>query len=588
MTTASPSPKAALSEVIRDFEPTHVMSVVSDVLRRRREVTGSAREALDSAISASVRIDGFRDASRARPEMLRQYVMEEFAVGNDRLIGAVLQAWMELRADLSGIVGRHLDERNIPVDGLNLGNGALDVSWVRDEWMDEVSAVVESAGDVDRDDAALMLCCVSGRTPFPVEGALRSPLLWDWIDRLRELPPDAPEWGEMQSFTEMALEIARDKVVELVISLTAELADALDSMGSEYERELGYLDLDLSSWAARAAERPSELSEATRLVEALRTDLSDYRLVLPQAPSRSEETLRAADRAEKEAAIFETVAAWERLTMPPDGAGGSPGEDERSAVSGSQLDGEPSPDADGSPDDGESERTVPTEKYEELLAERDRLRREGESLRSENERLVEANEGLESDRRLLDTENDSLRDDLAQSRQMEETWRDAYVSSRAARAGGEGEPSPPTSVSEAVARAGQSFPNRLVVALNSKSDKNSPFRKPQEVFDALAWLATVYYQRRVNPGRPAHFDTLLKESCSGWSYKPRQRNTAKGQFEEWYAAAVDGRTYQLDEHIGKGNTFDPQNTIRIAFAWDEERRLVVIGYVGLHQRNRRS
>lgn len=247
VTTASTSPKASLSEVIRDFRPTYVMSVVSDVLRRRREVTGDARGALDSAISASISIDGFRDASRAQPEMLRQYVMEEFAVGNDRLIGSVLRAWMELRTDLSGIVSQHLDGRDISVDGSNLRDGVLDVSWTRDEWMDEVGAIVESAGDVDRDDAALMLCCVSGRTPFPVEGALRSPLFWDWIDRLRELPPDAPEWVEMQSFTEMALEIARDKVTMLVVSLTAGLADALDSMGSEYERELGYLDLDLSS-----------------------------------------------------------------------------------------------------------------------------------------------------------------------------------------------------------------------------------------------------------------------------------------------------------------------------------------------------
>ena len=92
--------------------------------------------------------------------------------------------------------------------------------------------------------------------------------------------------------------------------------------------------------------------------------------------------------------------------------------------------------------------------------------------------------------------------DLAQSRQMEETWRDAYVSSRAARAGGEGEPSPPTSVNEAIARAGQSFPNRLVVALNSKLDKNSPFRKPQEAFDALGWRRSTIRDGLTPAGRP--------------------------------------------------------------------------------------
>ena len=37
-------------------------------------------------------------------------------------------------------------------------------------------------------------------------------------------------------------------------------------------------------------------------------------------------------------------------------------------------------------------------------------------------------------------------------------------------------------------------------------------------------------------------------------------------------------------HLGKGASFDPKSTIRIGFAWDDERRRVVVGYVGRHQR----
>ena len=44
----------------------------------------------------------------------------------------------------------------------------------------------------------------------------------------------------------------------------------------------------------------------------------------------------------------------------------------------------------------------------------------------------------------------------------------------------------------------------------------------------------------------------------------------------------------MEMHVGKGTSFDPQNTIRIAFDWDEEEQRVVVGYIGRHQKNRRS
>ena len=172
---------------------------------------------------------------------------------------------------------------------------------------------------------------------------------------------------------------------------------------------------------------------------------------------------------------------------------------------------------------------------------------------------------------------------------MEESWRVAYVSARAADAGGPvEEATPPDTVNEAVARVEESFPNQLAISLNSKSAKNSPFQRPGEVFDALAWLATVYHSRRMRPGKQPHFDKLLRESCSGWSYKPKQTEVTKEQFDEWYTTTMDGRSYDLDAHIGKGNSYDPKNTIRIAFAWDDELSKVVVGYIGHHQRTRSS
>ena len=221
---------------------------------------------------------------------------------------------------------------------------------------------------------------------------------------------------------------------------------------------------------------------------------------------------------------------------------------------------------------------MPVEEYNALLSERDHLGRDSESLKSENARLTQASSDLESDRRALDREHSALRDELSQSRDMEETWRRAYVSAKAAGSGRASEaPALPSTVNEAVSRAAKSFPEHLVFALNSKSAKNSPFQKPDEVFDALAWLATVYHQRRTKPGSAPRFDKLLKESCSGWSYKPKQTDLTKEQFDEWYTITFDGKVYDLDAHLGKGNNRDPKNTLRIAFAWDDERNQVIVG-----------
>ena len=108
------------------------------------------------------------------------------------------------------------------------------------------------------------------------------------------------------------------------------------------------------------------------------------------------------------------------------------------------------------------------------------------------------------------------------------------------------------------------------------------------MFDALGWLATEYHRQRSNPGDAPNFDKLIKEACPGWSYKPKQTVETKEQFVEWYTTTLDGKTYELDAHIGKGTSFDPQQTIRIAFDWDDDFKQVIVGFLGRHQRNRRS
>ena len=567
--------------IVFHFARSYVAELTHRALEHRGDASDSVRDALNSAIANSVKLVGFRDASKAPVERLRDAVLEELGYGDSRLAAGVLRAWVESRQDLEDLVTRHLEELDIPADGPDFRNRVFPHRWDHDEWVKAAESIARSNGDLDEDDVAMMLCYVSGRMPvFPKRVAdLESELLTDFLFQLDELPSDAPEWDELPAFARTMTELADRRASERHRFLAESLAEVLETMRADFEPELRYIGIDLASWNDQAAARPELVPDALDVARKLREELVGYRPVRPQADSREEEAARAAERTEREAGILRIAGEWRSLMSSPPVQSNGP----------SQADAEADERGEPTAAKGQAESAVSTEQHKATLADIERLRERDEALRAENDRLAEANAGLESDKRTLDDEASKLKDELARSLEMEQTWYRSYVDAMATGASKPSEPQPePTTVNEAVARAGHAFPERLVFALNSKSEKNSQFQKPREVFDALAWLATVYYQHRVRPGKTPHFDKLLKEACSGWSYKAGQTEVTREQFSPWYATQHDGKQYDLVHHLAKGNSRDPKSTIRIAFAWDDERRQVIVGYIGRHQRNRRT
>ena len=104
----------------------------------------------------------------------------------------------------------------------------------------------------------------------------------------------------------------------------------------------------------------------------------------------------------------------------------------------------------------------------------------------------------------------------------------------------------------------------------------------QAVLDALEWLATTYYRSRTGEISVPKLDDSIYELCR-WRYVSNQSDVTMGQYESSYKTIVDGQAYRLEEHIGRGSSKDPVNTIRVAFHWDRERRRVIVGYIGQHQ-----
>ena len=140
---------------------------------------------------------------------------------------------------------------------------------------------------------------------------------------------------------------------------------------------------------------------------------------------------------------------------------------------------------------------------------------------------------------------------------------------------------------EVVRQAEQDFPN-LVFALNNASwVKGIPFERPDELYDVFAVLDRYAAARRREGGAAANVlgtgDLALP---SRWRSKGSYSEVEAGRFRNEYRCMHAGIEYALLDHVGVGNAHDPRYTLRVAFAWSASEGRLVIGYIGLHQRNR--
>jgi len=193
---------------------------------------------------------------------------------------------------------------------------------------------------------------------------------------------------------------------------------------------------------------------------------------------------------------------------------------------------------------------------------------------------------LEERNQKLQGELESARSELRLYQGEAESWRRAYVNERkgVSKELGEEELAPIEDVSTAVARAQEMFADQLAFALNSVSDvEANPYEEPEKVWAALEWLGTTYYRSRTGQRSIPDFDLSLREVC-GWGYQAHQSKATMSKNKRWYTTIIDGEAYWLHEHMGTGSSKDARYTIRIGFDWDEKKRIVVIGFIGQHQK----
>ena len=554
----------AANEIFTLLSEGHGLAVILDALASREGVGDETRSELSARIR-KLRIKGFRDANRAPHDRLVETIVAAIAEGDHRLAAAILGAWMETHSVLRDRAAAHVRGRGIEV--VDAPPVRFTSCWDTDEWLLERNRMLRNSdgAPAHRNNAALMLSLVSGRFPGPPP--VESELFRTWIDTLWDLPASAPEWpDDATNLGRWIRYILREKERELIEGVVRKIADQWNGIDNEFNDDLDYLGIGQLTLQAPPG-GPELLIGTLEFLTALRAQLEAYRPLRPQAASRQEELERSEARRTAEDGILKLTAEWRermaRARQAQESAtaarSAEPGPEEEEPPVGTQADADPAA-------------------IEALTAERDRLQAELETLREENGRLCSSNEELQAESGRRDDEARKLNEVIVRSRRTEEQWRQAYVESRKGRRPDD-TPVRIDSVGEAVALAREAFGDRLLIKLNSRSNENTPFAHPAEVYDALAWLATAHCDGNEN---------RIGEACSGWTYKTSQREESIAKYREWYETLADGKTWYLGAHIGKGTRRDPRHTIRIGFARDEENNRVIVGFIGLHQRNRQS
>lgn len=569
--------------------------VVEDVLKAPR--TGdlkSARQSLDAAMDACefIEIKGVRPGktSKASPAQLKLPVVEECGLyENVRLLGALLRVWRLSKTRLREKVEDHLKEAGISAGSVNFRDGCYHGLWRPEDWESHTASLIESdKGSGESEDSGLavaeirlMLSLVSGASPArPGEmsaSRFEDPLLARFLAQLWTFSPNDPIWAELDNFIEELGELNDSKSREMIESRITTGKQRLEELESSHRESLSYLECDLGRIRS-AIDENAELMLCAGddyypdLIEAL----NEYKLVRDRGDTKSEENDRAAKRAPLEDKIVNLVTQWESKI----GNLQSKLREEESAA-----------------DESPATEELPMD--EDLLALRNRLQAETLKRKEFQSRIETQSAELRNLRQLFrnaESKNKKLREE---NLEIEEAMEAASRNSTAV----DGENSDGClvaypahwieDVKDAVEQAKRSFEDHLVFALNAKSQQNSAFEKPEEVFGALAWLARYLRVSKLNPDIGANLNEALDKSLKkavrpNWFYTPRQSPTATGKYPDSYTASHQGTKYDLHEHIGRGKSHSAKGSIRIAFAWDEKKRKLIVGYIGRHQPTGRS
>ena len=566
-----------------------IVAKVVNALKSNGQLPAKTVNRFRDALKAGKPIPGFNNNPlRAQVHLLKQNIIERME-HSPEFAFIITDIWAETKSELRDLVRRHFEGLELPTDS--------DEEAAKSFWDEQGGAIAAEHSEFDAEDVLLMVRYLAkamselaaanlnqeddGTANEPSEVAMDTApaVLSDALNRLRALPAESAAWDEeIPQFAEAMNNIIYDKIEEHNRLRSRILIDDITDLDSFLIPDMAFFGRSAAEWNTDNLTTDAYLPEATRLVSELKAELQTYRSIKDRADTLAEERERREQRHDLEDTIERLLTEIDALVQSAGSQDSAPPDAETLPLLQSANESEL-----------QDELRALKEDYDSLLRGNKALEQSNASIADANHTLQGEVAGLEADRQTLTEEIAELKDRLRISEAHELSWRNAYEAEVSNRDSSAPEPIPPEveSVNQALELAKARYGDKLLLHLNKKSDPDYNYNRPKEVWDALEWLATTYHPTQTGEFRVVDLNESIRSACSGWEYKPNQTDITFNTYREWYTTTRDGITYELRKHIGKGTGRD-SNIIRIAFAWDDELRRVVVGYIGPHQRNRIS
>ena len=527
-----------------------------------------SKEACDSIKEAVGPIDGFRpnaDVPAGRLKVECNKLSKKFTGFFSEVI---MPVWAEANPDLMKLTSGHMQRRPPPsgADKKALGKYCAEQAdalagqhdqYDRENFLVMVRYCAADTdallfGDGDREERGSSYAGVTGI------GILQF-LMW-----LESLPPDSTEWdGVVPLFAQDLTKLILTKEDER--SNLAAFASMLIDVKAAHADTLSFFQADTSEWADSKVAWVESRDTLQQQADSLDNALKEYSEASRPGSNLTEERKLREQRESLEKAIESRINRINELLQ------------------------------DANPPEQAHRRTTLQEFLDDLnaLVEDDTdVPEAGPERLAGSDALSNADEtesALEEQLAGLEEENRELQREIRRLQQQVTLWRSNYETERQSRDHSEPDPIPAefTSVAHVLEIAERRFADRLVFKFNSASDPDYPYDTPTDVWTALEWLATAYYDSHTGKISIPNLSDSLRE-VSRFRYTPHQSGTTIGMYPDSYYTRINGHKVLLKEHMGAGIDRSPTNSIRIAFNWDRQSGKVIVGYIGLHQHNRKT
>ena len=527
-----------------------------------------SKEACDSIKEAVGPIDGFRPNADVPAGKLKVECNKLSKKFTDFFSEVIMPVWAEANPDLMKLTSGHMLRRPPPsgADKKALGEYCAEQAdalagqhdqYDRENFLVMVrycAADTDSLlfGDGDREERGSSYAGVTGI------GILQF-LMW-----LESLPPDSAEWdGVVPLFAQDLTKLILTKEDEC--SNLAAFASMLIDVKAAHADTLSFFQADTSEWADSKVAWVESRDTLQKQADSLNNALKEYSEASRPGSNLAEERKLREQRESLEKAIESRIKRINELLQ------------------------------DANPPEQAHRRTTLLEFLDDLnaLVEDDTdVPEAGPERLAGSDALSNADEtesALEEQLAGLEEENRELQREIRRLQQQVTLWRSNYETERQSRDHSEPDPIPAefTSVAHVLEIAERRFADRLVFKFNSASDPDYPYDTPTDVWTALEWLATAYYDSHTGKISIPNLSDSLRE-VSRFRYTPHQSGTTIGMYPDSYYTRINGHKVLLKEHMGAGIDRSPTNSIRIAFNWDRQSGKVIVGYIGLHQHNRKT